>query len=201
MNLKEYLGTISPKQKLIFAILLGVIVLTGYWMLILNPLWQEKTRLTSTLDGLERELVQKQKIAAEKPKLEEEIKLLKSQLAVAVARLPEEKEIPKLLVQINTLGIENGLDFLTFRPGKSTVKDFYMEIPLQMKVETAYHSLGRFFDKIAKMQRIVGIGDVKIVPVSKKGDTTVTAEFNAITYTFVAAGAQQAQGATPQEKR
>ncbi len=199
MKIQEYLGTISPKQKAIIATALGLLILVGYWMLLLNPLREQKNALASTLSNLERELAQKKKIAADKPRLEEEIKLLKVQLAVAAARLPEEKEIPKLLVQVNTLGIETGLDFLTFRPGKSTPRDFYTEIPLQMKVETSYHSLGRFFDKIARMSRIVGIGDMKIIPVAKKGESTITAEFNAVTYTFLATGSQPQ--ASPSEKR
>jgi len=197
MKIQEYLTNIPPKQKIALAAFLVVAVLVGYWMLLLNPLREQKNALASTLSNLERELEQKKRIAADKPRLEEEIKLLKSQLAAAAARLPEEKEIPKLLVQVNTLGIENGLDFLTFRPGKSTARDFYTEIPLQMRVETSYHSLGRFFDKIAKMSRILGIGDVKITPVTKKGESTITADFNAVTYTFLPTGTQVSPPAKP----
>ena len=190
LDLKSYFGNIPKKQRYLLLGLVAAGVLTGYYFL-MNPLWEEKGRHEATLQKLQADLEQKQLIAANRPKLEAEIKALEKELAEALVRLPEEKEIPKLLTQVNTLGQQNGLEFLLFRPGAPAKKGFYAEVPIEMRVEGQYHSLGGFLDRISKLERIVNVSDIKVSPLAaqpQRSDRSIVADLKATTYTFLEKG-------------
>ena len=193
LDLKSYFGNIPKKQRYLLIGLVAAGVLTGYYFL-MNPLWEEKGRHEATLQKLQADLEQKQLIAANRPKLEAEIKALEKELAEALVRLPEEKEIPTLLTQVNTLGQQNGLEFLLFRPGAMAKKGFYAEVPVEMRVEGQYHSLGAFLDRVSKLERIINVSDIKVTPLAAqaqradRGDRSIVADLKATTYTFLEKG-------------
>jgi type IV pilus assembly protein PilO len=192
LDLKSYVGNVPKNQLYLLIGLLGVGMAAAYAYLLMMPLWEEKGRHEVTLQKLQADLQQKQLIAANRPKLEAEIKGLEKQLEAALVRLPEEKEIPKLLTQVNTLGLQNGLEFLLFRPGAPAKKGFYAEVPFEMRVEGQYHSLGGFLDRVSKLERIVNVSDIKVTPLpaaqAQRTDRSIVAEMKATTYTFLEKG-------------
>jgi len=204
VDLQGYFANLPKKQ---LYILIGVVVaavfgLYGY--LLMWPMWEEKGRLDAELEKLSGDLRQKQIIANNRPKLEAEIKALEAKLQAALVRLPEEKDIPRLLTQVNTLGQQNGLEFLLFRPGSPVRKGFYAEVPIEMRVEGQFHTLGGFLDKVSKLERIVNVTDMRVTPLSaqaqaQKVDRTVVADMKATTFTFLEKGGTAS--ATPAPKK
>lgn len=196
MDIKGLFANIPKRQLYLLLGLVGAGLLLGWWYLLFKPAWDERGRLQTQLAGLEQQLFQKRRIAANLPQLEAEIKQLQERLKASVARLPEEKEIPTLLTQVNSLGEESGLAFTLFRPQAAVKKDFYSEVPIQVRVEGSFHALGAFFDRIGKMERIVNIGALSVAPAPATGpggrrrgpDMTIIADFSATTFTFVPTG-------------
>ena len=194
MDIKGLFANIPKRQLYILGGLLAVGLLYGWWALLFKPAWDRNDQLQKQLDSLVFQLDQKKRIAANLPRLEAEIKQLQERLRASIARLPEEKEIPTLLTQVNSLGEEAGLVFTLFRPQAAVKKDFYAEIPIQVRVEGSFHALGAFFDRIGKMERIVNIGALNVAPAPATGpggrprppDQTIIADFSATTFTFVA---------------
>jgi type IV pilus assembly protein PilO len=192
LDLTSYFGTIPKRQLYILIGVLGIGIVAAYVYFLTMPLWEEKGRHETTLQKLRVDLQQKQQIAANRPKLEAEIQALEKQLADALVRLPEEKEIPKLLTQVNTLGQQNGLEFLLFRPGAPAKKGFYAEVPIDIRVEGQYHALGGFLDRVSKLERIVNVSDIKVAPLTaaqaQRSDRSIVADLKATTYTFLEKG-------------
>ena len=196
MDIKGLFANMPKRQLYLLLGLVAVGFLLMWWYLLFQPAWVERDKLQSQLAGLEQQLFQKKRIAANLPQLEAEIKQLQERLKASVARLPEEKEIPTLLTQVNSLGEESGLAFTLFRPQAAVKKDFYAEVPIQVRVEGSFHALGAFFDRIGKMERIVNIGALSVAPAPATGpggrrrgpDMTIIADFSATTFTFVPTG-------------
>ncbi|MFB3818803.1 MAG: type 4a pilus biogenesis protein PilO [Candidatus Methylomirabilales bacterium] len=193
LDLKAYFANIPKRQLYILAGVLGGGILAAYAYFLILPMWEERGHLQAELQKLETDLAQKKMIAANRPKLEADIKALQAQLAAALVRLPEEKDIPRLLTQVNTLGQQNGLEFLLFRPGTPSRKGFYAEVPIEMRVEGQYHALGGFLDRVSKLERIVNVSDIRVNPLSaqaqaQRADKTVVAELRATTFTFLEKG-------------
>jgi type IV pilus assembly protein PilO len=187
--LKDSLANIPPRQKILLVVLLFLAIVTAFYFLVYRGLATERDSLVGKREALKGELNEKRILAANLERLKSEITLLEADLSKALLVLPEEKEIPSLLRTINSLGLKVGIEFLLFKPGSLTTREFYGELPVQMKVQGTYHALGRFFDSIAKMPRIVNVTDLKISSItpSKESKDTIVAEFLATTFTFTGA--------------
>ena len=51
-----------------------------------------------------------------------------------------------------------------FRPGQVSVKDYYAELPIAVRVTGKYHDLGAFAADIANLSRIVTLSNLTITP-------------------------------------
>jgi len=191
LDLKAFFANAPKKQLYLLGGVAGAAIVALYAYFLMMPLWEEKGKLEDQLLKVQSDLQQKQLIAANRPKLEAEIKALEKQLDEALVRLPEEKDIPRLLTQVNSLGQQNGLEFLLFRPGAPVKKGFYAEVPIDIRVEGQFHSLGGFLDRVSKLERIVTVSDIRITPLSgvaQRTDRSIAAELKATTYTFLEKG-------------
>ncbi len=192
LDFKSLVGSMTPRQRNLLLGAIGVGIITLYATQLVLPLWENRGTLETDLQKLQADLDQKRMIAANRSKLEEEIKGLEKQLEAAVVKLPEEKEIPNLLTQVNERGQQSGLEFLLFRPAAPVKKGFYAEVPIDMRVEGDYHTLATFLDRVSKLERIVNVADLRINPLpaerAKKTGRTISADLKATTFTFLEKG-------------
>lgn len=148
------------------------------------------------LNGYEEELVAEQ---ATEQKLKEEYKV---KLAKAVnldalrkqreqiqqyvtqleKQLPSKAEMDALLSDINQAGLGRSLQFDLFRPGQVAVKDYYAELPIQVRVTGRYHDIGAFASDIANLSRIVTLNNLTILPVK---DGTLGMDATAKTFRYL----------------
>jgi type IV pilus assembly protein PilO len=77
-------------------------------------------------------------------------------------QLPSKAEMAALLSDINQAGLGRGLQFELFKPGQVVVKDYYAELPIDIKVTGNYHDIGEFAADMAKMPRIVTLNNLSL---------------------------------------
>jgi type IV pilus assembly protein PilO len=77
-------------------------------------------------------------------------------------QLPDKTEVPELLVDVSQTGLTSGLEFELFKPGPEATKEFYAELPIEIKVIGNYPDFGNFASGLASLPRIVTIHNVKI---------------------------------------
>lgn len=94
-------------------------------------------------------------------------------------QLPSKAEMDALLSDINQAGAGRGLHFELFKPGQVIVKDYYAELPIELRVAGVYHDLASFTSDIANLPRIVTLNNMS-VSAGKDGALTL----NAIAKTF-----------------
>ena len=99
---------------------------------------------------------------------------------------------------VSQSGRDAGLDFLLFQPEPEKNQDFYAEIPVSMKVAGNYHNVALFFDKVARLSRIVNIDDIKMT--STKGNTDLITSCKAVTYRFVETKPEKASSSKKKKK-
>jgi len=186
IDLSGYIGNIPVKQRIALVIILVILVLIGYWQFFLRSEWAARGQARAEWLGLKAEAEQTRRIASQRPLLEREIKLLEARLSRAVLQLPEEKEIPSLLTRVARLGQETDLQVALFKPGNPVAKEFYMEVPVQLKVVGTYHNLGTLFERLGRLERIVNVADLTIRPAEKaqKAGASIQAEFGVVTYSY-----------------
>jgi type IV pilus assembly protein PilO len=77
-------------------------------------------------------------------------------------QLPSKAEMDALLSDINQAGLGRSLAFEHFRPGQVSVKEYYAELPISIKVSGRYHDVGSFASDIAHLSRIVTLNNLDI---------------------------------------
>lgn len=89
-------------------------------------------------------------------------------------QLPSKAEMASLLSDINQAGIGRGLQFDLFKPGQVVVKDYYAELPIDIKVTGNYHDIGSFAGDMANLSRIVTLNNMALAA-GKDGTLTLDA--------------------------
>jgi type IV pilus assembly protein PilO len=84
-------------------------------------------------------------------------------VATLEKQLPSKAEMDALLSDINQAGLGRGLQFELFKPGQVVVKDYYAELPINIKVTGNYHDVGAFTSDIANLPRIVTLNNLSLV--------------------------------------
>lgn len=79
-------------------------------------------------------------------------------------QLPSKAEMDALLSDINQAGLGRSLQFELFRPGQIVVRDYYAELPINIRVTGRYHDIGSFSSDIAHLSRIVTLSNLNISP-------------------------------------
>ena len=83
-------------------------------------------------------------------------------VATLEKQLPSKAEMDALLSDINQAGLGRGLQFELFKPGQVVVKDYYAELPINIKVTGNYHDVGSFACDIANLPRIVTLNNMNL---------------------------------------
>jgi len=97
-------------------------------------------------------------------------------------QLPNKAEVESLLIEINQSGMGRGLQFQLFKPGAEIVKDFYAELPINVRLTGTYHDFGAFAGDIGRLSRIVTLNNISITPNSQSKDAPLV--LDAVTKTF-----------------
>jgi type IV pilus assembly protein PilO len=75
-----------------------------------------------------------------------------------------------------------------FNPAPTVQKEFYQEWPINVDVEGSYHNLAMFFDRVARLSRLVNIGNLKIKARTQQSvSNTINASCVATTFVYVEA--------------
>ena len=162
----------------IFSMLIGPFVYFSY-----QPKVKKIYELKQEQETLKTRLVRAKAKARQLKHFQDKLKKAQTEFKIAVKKLPEKKEIPSLLSSISRSGRDAGLEFLLFEPRDERTKEFYAEIPVSIIVTGNYHKTALFFDKVARLHRIVNIDDIKMIATKGSGDLRTSC--TAVTYRFV----------------
>jgi len=140
-------------------------------------------------EELKNEFQTKQAVAANLEAYKQQMKDMEKTFGALLLQLPSKTEVAELLVDVSREGLKAGLEFELFKPGAETVKDFYAEYPISIRVVGSYHQFGNFASGIAALPRIVTLHNLKIGQKSKgkKGsnNTSLIMEATANTYRYL----------------
>jgi len=163
-----------------------VILVVLYWFLLFNNHSKVLEEARALQTKKQQELREQQTILEDLPKFRKETEEMKRKREVALAQLPDKKDIDKLLKDISIYAVESGLEILLFKPQSEIMKNFYAEIPVDVKFSGSYHNLAMFFDRIANLSRIVNISNLVIDKAKElDGVNVLESTCKATTYRFV----------------
>lgn len=133
----------------------------------------------------------KQKKAVNLDAYKQQLAEMRESFGAMLRQLPDKTEVAALLVDVSQTGLAAGLEFELFRPAGEIPKDFYAELPINIKVVGDYHEFGTFISGLAALPRIVTIHNVRIAPKGRDGKTgELLLKATAKTYRYLEEGAK-----------
>ncbi|MEQ8659784.1 MAG: type 4a pilus biogenesis protein PilO [Gammaproteobacteria bacterium] len=177
------IGTWPLPVKIVCALLVfGVIGFLG-WQYDIKELKADLEKRQAQEKNLFTRLENKQRKAANLPALRQQLEDIKETFGDLLKRLPNKTEVAELLVDISQQGLGAGLEFELFKPGSEKPGDFYVELPIQIRVVGDYHEFGNFISGISDLPRIVTSHNIRIKP--GENSRRMTLETTAKTYRYI----------------
>jgi type IV pilus assembly protein PilO len=158
------------------------LLILGYFYVYL-PGDDKLMRLAEELESVRADRDKKRALSANLLKLQKELQEWDSKLKVAVAQLPDRKEIPDLLSSLSTKARESGLEILLFRPRAENFQEFYAEIPVDIVVRGGFFNALTFFDEVGKLNRLVNIDNIDLKN-PKAGSEPVVLDISTLATTY-----------------
>jgi type IV pilus assembly protein PilO len=174
VNLNQYLeefrqlnpkdpGTwpLVPKVAALLAILI-VIPVAGFFLDTQGQLDQLEAGRAQELK-LKDDYLNKKRLAINVDLYKQQLREIDTQFGALLKQLPNRSQMDALLVDINQAGLGRGLQFELFKPAQSeTSREFYNELPIQVKVTGTYHDMGAFASDVGQLSRIVTLNEVTV---------------------------------------
>lgn len=141
--------------------------------------------------SLKQQFTAKVSQAANLEKYTEQMQMMEASFEALLRQLPSDTEVPGLLEDITSAGLNSGLEFEEIKLLAEVTQPFYIELPIKIKVFGSYHDLATFVSAVAGMPRIVTLHDFAIRPVSATNNSKLMMDILVKTYRYNDQGANQ----------
>src|SRR5918996_236958 len=163
----------APKILVLLAILIGIPV--GGFFADTKGQIAELEQGRNEEEKLKQDYLNKKRQAVNLDLHRQQLREIDTQFGALLRQLPNKSQMDALLVDINQAGLGRGLQFELFKPAAAEMRrEFYAELPIDVRVTGTYHDMGAFASDVGQLSRIVTLKDVNIVS-GKDGNLTMDA--------------------------
>ncbi|MEZ5542288.1 MAG: type 4a pilus biogenesis protein PilO [Pseudomonadota bacterium] len=151
----------ATAQAVVIALLMACVIFLGYWFHT-----KDQLAILADVEKQEQDLKQvfekKAKQAVNLEAYEKQLEEMRESFGAMLRQLPNETEVADLLVDVSQTGLASGLEFELFQPGSENPREFYAELPINIRVIGNYHEFGDFISGVAALPRIVTLHNISI---------------------------------------
>jgi type IV pilus assembly protein PilO len=164
------LSEMPPKMQAIAAaaVVLGL-TLVGYFMYYKSI--DDSNRAAQ--QQLTAKLAENQNLRQYEPKLQEmnrQIAMLQEQLEIQKRIVPDEKEVDQFMRLMQDTAMQSGIEVRRYTAKPVATKEFFTEAPFEVELDGSYYNMLGFFERVAKLERIINVGTLKMATVKKASD-------------------------------
>ena len=163
-------GTMPVLPKVLVLVVAAVIILALAAAFFWKPQWDDLEVARGHEVKLKGDYKNKKTETINLELYRQQVREIETTFGTLLKQLPNKSQMEALLVEVNQSGLGRGLQFELFKPApQETLREFYAELPISLKVIGKYHDMGAFAGDIAQLSRIVTLNDVAL-SVSKDGN-------------------------------
>jgi type IV pilus assembly protein PilO len=187
---------IAPRLLCAIGVVAGVVALGyfGYWQSQFDDQAAgaaEEVKLRDEYTVKIAQAINLEALKAQKLQVDQYVERLQKQL-------PSKAEMAALLSDITQSGVGRGLTPELFKPGQIIVRDYYAELPIDIRVSGSYHAIGSFASDIANLPRIVTLNNMVL---TAGPNNTLTLDAVAKTFRYLDPDEADAQRKLANEKK
>jgi type IV pilus assembly protein PilO len=177
-------GSWPVAVKFIASVLILLLVLGLGYNFHLKDLQEQLTRSQSEEVALKGQFSSKASQAANLEAYKEQMQEMEVSFGALLRQLPSDTEVPGLLEDITRTGLGSGLEFEAIKLLPEVTQQFYIELPIEIKVIGTYHDVATFVTGVASLPRIVTLHDFELLPSSSDSTSKLRLSVLAKTYRY-----------------
>jgi type IV pilus assembly protein PilO len=159
----------APIKAIVVLIVFALIAGGGYWFFVKDQ-YVQLERVEKTEQDLRKKYEEKAYQVANLEVFKAQMAEMEETFGALVRQLPSETEVPGLLEDITNTALGNGLSLQEVALQPEQRRDFYSELPINIRVSGSYHELASFVSSVASLPRIVTLHDLTIKPTGGDGE-------------------------------
>jgi type IV pilus assembly protein PilO len=159
----------APIKAIVVLLVFGLIAGGGYWFFVKDQ-YAQLERVEHTEQELRKKYEEKAYQVANLEVFKAQMAEMEETFGALVRQLPSETEVPGLLEDITNTALGNGLALQEVKLQPEQRRDFYSELPINIRVSGSYHELASFVSSVASLPRIVTLHDLTIKPTGGDGE-------------------------------
>lgn len=183
---------LTSKEKMLVTVM-GFLAAGGIlFQFGLKPAMQRRSSLETRVQALRQQTEQIRAQLRDLQKLEEQYKQVQAELVEFQELIPDKKEIPDLLKQIELMGLQCSVDIPSIATTQPVDKGRYQIITLNLAAEGRFQDVMQFFRRLASAPRLITVQDVNFGGYDEsKGTMQATIKASIYTRGGAASGAAQ----------
>jgi type IV pilus assembly protein PilO len=202
---------VRNKLLLIFVAAIAVSGLLYYFYY--KPISDANDATAKQVAGLKAENDELRPYESKLKDLDVQIGNLTQQLDQMKQIVPDEKEADNFIRMVNATANASGIEVRSYTTKPTAAKEFFVEAPFDLELDGPYYSVLAFFNKMARLERIVNVSNLQMANLKNPGEAkvrrkytyapseTVVASCTATTYFSREAPAPAAKSASASAKK
>ena len=171
----------TRRVKLFMAALLCIVIIAaGYYFIIKDQQAALKVE-ESKEPPLKNTYLEKKALAINLDAYKQQMVEAEDTFGVLLKQLPNESEIPDLLIDMTQVGLSRGLQFQQIKPGNNIAQDFYAEKNVNIVANGSYDQIAGFVSDIAGLPRIINVSNFSLERIDGSDENL---KFEATTKTY-----------------
>jgi type IV pilus assembly protein PilO len=164
--------------QLLIALAVALVLGGVGWYALVKPVEDQNEIKSAQLEAKKAENESLRKYERELPALERQIASLMQQLEIQKTIVPDEKEADQFIHLMQDTAASAGIEIRRYTAKPVNSREFYTEVPFEMDIDGPYFAVLNFFEKVAKLQRIINIGGLQMATPKRSSDAKVKNTYN-----------------------
>jgi type IV pilus assembly protein PilO len=156
------LSDMPLKAQVTGLLLIAALATTGLYFTFYKPLADQNQAKALTLESKQADIRNLLPYENKLVEMNRQIESLKQELEVLKSIVPEEKAADQFMHMMQDTAQEAGIEVRRYTAKPNTPHDFYTEVPFDVELDGPYYSMVTFFDKVAKLERIVSVNNLQV---------------------------------------
>jgi Tfp pilus assembly protein PilO len=166
----------SRKIRLILSGAVLVVIVALAWFLLISPLRSEIADTNNNITAEQTRLAAANARLAQAETTREEGQQNQARLMELAKMVPASTQVPSLLVQIQDLADQSGIDFISVSPSDPQESDGFQIVPLTLEFSGTYFDLSDFAYRaeqlVASPGRLLTVKSIQLQLAGDNGETT-----------------------------
>ena len=160
----------SPGRK--FGITIGAVVVIALVVgfLVLKPMYDENATKATALKARLAEIQQLEPLEKKERDLDTNIEQLKQQLERQRTVVPDDKQADQFIHVLQAQASAAGIEIRRYTAKPVSTRDYYSEVPFEIDLDGTYAGLLSFFERVARLERIINIGNLQMANPARQPD-------------------------------